>query len=201
MEQWITDVMSEFGYIGVFLLIALENVFPPIPSEVILTFGGFMTTYSAMTVPGVIIASTLGSVVGAIILYFIGYWVDQKRMERIIVRWGRLLRLTTDDVGKAYGWFSKHGVWTVFFCRMVPLLRSLISIPAGSVRMNFGLFLVLTTVGSLIWNVILVMLGAALGESWESIVAVMDTYSNVVYALLALAVIGAVVWFFMRKKK
>jgi membrane protein DedA with SNARE-associated domain len=200
MEQWITDVMSQYGYVGVFLLIAIENLFPPIPSEVILTFGGFMTTYSAMTVPGVIAASTLGSTAGAIVLYFIGYWIDQNRMKRIIEKWGKVLRLTTDDVDKAYGWFSKYGVWTVFFCRMVPLLRSLISIPAGSVRMNFSLFLVLTVIGSLIWNSVLVMLGAAVGASWETIVEVMDTYSNVVYVLLGIAGAAAVIWIFFRKR-
>lgn len=201
MEQWITDVMSDFGYIGVFLLIALENVFPPIPSEVILTFGGFMTTYSDLTVTGVVIASTLGSVVGAVILYMIGYWIDQSRMERLVVRWGKILRLTTNDVDKAYSWFSRYGVWTVFFCRMVPLLRSLISIPAGSVRMNFPLFLLLTTIGSLIWNVVLVSLGAAVGSSWETIVEIMDTYSHVAYALIALGLVAGVIWFYRRKKK
>jgi len=200
MENWITDIMNDFGYMGVFLLIALENLFPPIPSEVILTFGGFMTTYSELTLTGVVIASTLGSVVGAVILYYIGYLVDASRMERIIVKWGWILRLTTADVNKAYAWFSKYGVWTVFLCRLVPLLRSLISIPAGSTRMNFGVFFLFTTLGSLIWNVILVSVGAAVGSSWETIVAYMDVYSNIVYALLALGGIAVLLFIFRRKK-
>ncbi|WP_029192801.1 DedA family protein [Paenibacillus harenae] len=200
MENWITEMMNEFGYLGVFLLIALENLFPPIPSEVILTFGGFMTTYTGMTIMGVVIASTIGSILGAVALYFVGYLINVERMERIITRWGRILRLTNEDVRKAYGWFSKYGVWTVFICRLIPLIRSLISIPAGSTRMNFWLFILLTTLGSLIWNVLLVNIGAAVGASWETIVAYMDVYSNIVYALLALVAV-AVVFLWFRKKR
>ena len=148
--------MGQFGYFGVFLLIMIENVFPPIPSEVILTFGGFMTTYSEMTRTGVIIAATAGSVVGAMILYSIGLLLDVSRLEKIIDRWGHLLRLTRKDIHRADAWFDKYGPWTVLFCRLVPLIRSLISIPAGMSNMNFPLFLLLTTVGSLIWNAALV---------------------------------------------
>lgn len=200
MEKWITDMMNEFGYMGVFLLIALENLFPPIPSEVILTFGGFMTTYSDLSITGVVIASTIGSIVGAVVLYWIGYWIDVTRMERFIGRWGRILRLTEADVRKAYNWFAKYGVWTVFLCRLVPLLRSLISIPAGSTRMNFGLFMLLTTAGSLIWNIILISIGAAVGSSWETIVAYMDVYSNIVYVFIALVAL-IVLFVLFRKKK
>ncbi len=200
MESWISDIMNEYGYLGVFLLIALENLFPPIPSEVILTFGGFMTTYSNLTIGGVVLFSTLGSIVGAIVLYYLGYLIDIHRMERIIGKWGRILRLTPADVHKAYAWFSKYGVWTVFLCRLIPLLRSLISIPAGSSRMNFGLFIVLTTLGSLIWNFILINIGAAVGSSWESIVAYMDVYSNIVYGLIALAGI-ILLYLLIRKRK
>ena len=167
MQSWITDFMEQFGYIGIFLMIALENVFPPIPSEVILPFGGFMTTYTELTVVGVIIASTAGSVVGAVILYGIGLLLDVERLEKIIDRWGHILRVTKEDIHKADAWFDKYGVWTVFFCRMVPLIRSLISIPAGMSNMKFSLFLIFTFFGTLIWNIILVSIGAALGENWE----------------------------------
>ncbi|UVI30492.1 DedA family protein [Paenibacillus spongiae] len=202
MENWITEMMNQFGYIGVFLLITIENVFPPIPSEVILTFGGFMTTNSSeLSIMGMVVSSTVGSLVGAIVLYYIGYLIDRSRMERIIVRWGRILRLTTADVHKAYNWFSKYGVWTVLLCRLVPLLRSLISIPAGSTRMNLGLFILLTTVGSLIWNTTLISIGAAVGSSWETIVAYMNIYSNVVYVLIALGCIAVVALILRRKRK
>jgi membrane protein DedA with SNARE-associated domain len=113
---------------------------------------------------------------------------------------GQILRLTPSDVHKTYNWFSKYGVWTVFFCRLIPLLRSLISIPAGSTRMNFGLFMLLTTLGSLIWNVILISIGAAVGSSWESIVGYMDVYSNLVYALIVLGGL-AIILLMIRKRK
>jgi membrane protein DedA with SNARE-associated domain len=200
VQNWITDFMEQFGYLGVFLMIALENVFPPIPSEVILTFGGFMTTYTDLTVIGVIIAATLGSVVGAVILYWIGYLLNVDKLEKVIDRWGHILRVTKGDIHKANAWFDKYGYWTVLFCRMIPLIRSLISIPAGMSKMKFPMFLLFTTIGTLIWNIILVLVGAAVGESWESIVEFMDVYSNITYALIALGGIIFLVWFFRRKK-
>jgi membrane protein DedA with SNARE-associated domain len=201
VQNWITDIMEQFGYFGVFLMIALENVFPPIPSEVILTFGGFMTTYTKLTVVGVIIAATLGSVVGAVILYGIGYLINVEKLEKIIDRWGHILRVTKEDIRKADAWFDKYGYWTVLFCRMIPLIRSLISIPAGMSQMKFPLFLLFTTIGTLIWNIILVMVGAAVGENWEDIVNFMDVYSNITYALIALGVILFIVWFIRKKRK
>ena len=157
MESWITSVMEQFGYFGIALLILVENVFPPIPSEVILTFGGFMTTKSELSIFGVVVASTIGSVGGAVILYWIGRILNVERLERIIEKWGKYLRLTKEDVRKADAWFDKYGPWTVFFCRFIPLIRSLISIPAGMSGMNQWLFLVLTTLGTLIWNLVLVL--------------------------------------------
>ncbi|MCM3128961.1 MULTISPECIES: DedA family protein [unclassified Paenibacillus] len=201
MQNWITDFMEQFGYIGIALIIALENVFPPIPSEIVLPFGGFMTTYTALTVPGVIIAATIGSVAGAIILYGIGLLLDVERLEKIVDRWGHILRVKKEDIRKADAWFDKYGYWTVLFCRMIPLIRSLISIPAGMSNMKFGLFLLFTTIGTVIWNTILVMIGAALGENWHSITEFMDVYSNIAYAVIAVAGIAFLIWFFRRNKK
>jgi len=200
MENWITGFMEQFGYFGVFLLICLENVFPPIPSEVILTFGGFMTTTANLTVLGVIFAATIGSVIGAIILYALGRWLDVEKIEKIVDRWGHFLRVKKEDVKKADHWFQRYGYWTVFFCRMVPLIRSLISIPAGMAHMNFPLFLFFTTAGTIIWNSILVALGAKLGESWEKIVEYMDIYSNIVYLLIAVVLIVVLIYFIRRSK-
>ncbi|WP_054958647.1 DedA family protein [Paenibacillus dakarensis] len=201
MENWITHFMEQFGYIGILLMIALENVFPPIPSEVVLTFGGFMTTYTDLTVPGVILSATIGSVVGAVILYGIGLLLDVERLEKIIDRWGHILRVKKEDIHKADSWFDKYGYWTVFFCRMIPLIRSLISIPAGMSNMKFGMFLLFTTLGTLIWNVLLVVLGAILGESWEDILAFMDVYSNIAYAIIAVAAVVFVVLFIRKRRK
>jgi len=199
MEHWITSIMEQFGYLGIFLLITLENLFPPIPSEVILTFGGFMTTQTNLNVFGVVVASTIGSVAGAIVLYGIGLLIDINRIEKIVEKWGHILRLSKEDIHKANNWFAKYGVWTVFFCRFIPLIRSLISLPAGMAHMNFGIFLVLTTVGTLIWNVVLVNIGAAVGGSWETIVGYMDVYSNVVYIVLALLFLIFVVLFIKKR--
>lgn len=198
MVQWITEFMEQYGYIGIMLMITLENVFPPIPSEVVLTFGGFMTTYSDLTVFGVILAATVGSLLGAIILFGIGRILNVERLELIVDRWGHLLRVKKEDIRRADAWFDKYGYWTVLFCRMIPLIRSLISIPAGMSGMNFWIFLAFTTIGTLIWNVILVTLGSAVGESWEEIVAFMDVYANFAYALIALAVVLVVALFIRR---
>ena len=200
MENWIINFMEEFGYIGVFLLICLENLFPPIPSELILTFGGFMTFQTNLTVIGVITVATAGSVAGAIILYWLGALIGVRRIEKIVDRWGHILRVK-EDVEKADQWFQKYGYWTVFICRLIPILRSLISIPAGMARMNFWIFLFFTTTGSIIWNSILVGLGAKVGDNWESIIEYMDVYSNIAYVIIGLVGIVVIVYLFRRKRK
>ncbi|OCS82929.1 DedA family protein [Caryophanon tenue] len=190
MEQWIEQLMSDWGYIGVAFLIALENLFPPIPSEFILTFGGFMTTRTSMTIVGVIIASTIGSVFGAICLYMVGKLVRLSVLKRFLSgRMGLILRLKPSDVDKAMVWFQKHGLLTVFFCRFVPVIRSLISIPAGVARMNMTLFLVYTTLGSLIWNTVLICLGAWAGDNWESILATFDSVKYYIFIPVAIIVV------------
>ncbi|WP_421383646.1 DedA family protein [Bacillus salacetis] len=201
MENWLIEIIDKFGYAGIFLLIALENIFPPIPSEVILTFGGFVTTTSGLSITGVVIAATLGSVIGAIALYGLGRLLDVERMEKIVDKWGHILRLTKEDIHKADAWFDKYGYWSVFFCRFVPLIRSLISIPAGMSNMKFIPFLIFTTAGTFIWNIVLVNLSAQVGESWEDIVAYMDIYSNIAYAVIAVFVIAFLVYFIKKKKK
>lgn len=199
MENWLIEIMNEYGYIGILALIAIENIFPPVPSEVILTFGGFMTTTTTLSVTGVIVSATIGSVTGALVLYGIGLLLDVARLEKTVDRWGRYLRLTKNDIYKADRWFDKYGPWAVFFCRFVPLIRSLISVPAGMSNMNFGLFLLLTTLGTLIWNLVLVNIGASVGASWEVIVGYMDIYSTIIYAMLFMLLVVFVI-LFVRKK-
>lgn len=200
MENWIIEFMEQFGYLGVFLMIALENVFPPIPSEVVLTFGGFMTTKSDLTVMGVVLAATLGAIAGAIILYLIGLLLNVDQLEKIIDRWGHILKLKREDIQKADHWFDRYGIWTVFFCRMIPIVRSLISVPAGMARMNMLLFLIFTSLGTLIWNIILVNLGAAFGEAWTKVLEYMSIYSSVFYAIFAILFILVVFWY-VRKRR
>lgn len=194
MELWIKEFIEQYGNWGVFLLIAFENIFPPIPSEVILTFGGYMTAHTKLTIPGVIAASTLGSMFGAVILYLLGAILNVNKLEGIIERYGRFLRLTKEDLYRADSWFDKYGILTVFFCRFIPLIRSLISIPAGMAKMNFWLFISFTTLGTIIWNTVLINLGANVGENWELIAGRMDQYSNYIYLILIMLLIVFVGW-------
>ncbi|MFC6334812.1 DedA family protein [Paenibacillus septentrionalis] len=201
MESWIIEFMEKFGYFGILLLIAIENIFPPIPSEVILTFGGFMTTRTDLTPVGVIVIATLGSLIGAIVLYVIGRFLDVERLEKIIDRWGKVLRVKKEDIRRADAWFDKHGNKAVFFCRMIPLIRSLISVPAGMSGMKLTPFLFYTTLGTLIWNTVLVLLGTTLGDRWEDIVAFMDVYSNIAYAIIAIGIVIFFVLYLRRFRK
>ena len=202
MEEIIINLMNQFGYIGVFLLIAIENIFPPIPSEVILTFGGYMTTYSNLNVPLVILFSTLGSLVGAIVLYYIGKILNKERLKKIVSgKIGKILFLKQDDIDKADAWFDKKGEKCVFFCRFVPIVRSLISIPAGMSEMKLSKFFLYTTIGSLIWNSVLVILGSIVGENWESIVNIFDTYSNIALIVLIILFIVFCILFYKKKIK
>ena len=202
MEEFILSMMNQFGYIGVFLLIAIENIFPPIPSEVILLFGGFMTTYSELNIVLMIIFATLGSLIGAIVLYYIGKILNKERLKKIIDgKIGKILRLKNSDIDKADEWFDKKGNKTVFFCRFIPIVRSLISIPAGMSEMPLGKFFLYTTTGSLIWNTVLIIIGAIVGEKWESILNIFDTYSNIVLVLLVIIFIFGVYVFYHTKNK
>lgn len=200
MEEWIVYMMNTYGYIGILILIAVENIFPPIPSEVILTFSGFLTTTSDVTMTGVIIFSTIGSMIGAVILYGIGRLLDVKKLEIIVDRWGYLLRLTRKDIKKADEWFAKVGIWAVLIGRVVPIVRSLISIPAGMAKMNLGVFMLFTALGSLIWNSVLVYVGARVGSSWGKIVSYIDTYSNLVVLLLSFLILFFIVRLFWRRR-
>lgn len=202
MQEIIINLMNQFGYIGIFLLIAIENIFPPIPSEVILTFGGYMTTYSNLNVPLVILSATLGSLLGAIVLYAIGKILNKERLMKIVSgKVGKILRLKKEDIESADKWFDTKGEKCVFFCRFIPIVRSLISIPAGMSEMNIPKFLIYTTIGSLIWNSVLVVVGSIVGENWENIVNIFDTYSTITLIVLIIIFILFVVWFFKKRAK
>lgn len=202
MQEFIISLMGQFGYFGVFFLIALENVFPPIPSEVILLFGGFMTTYTSLNIALMIVAATLGSLLGAIVLYYIGKILNKERLKKIVSgKVGKVLRLKEKDIDMADHWFDTKGNKTVFFCRFIPIVRSLISIPAGMSEMPMAKFLLYTTVGSAIWNTVLIVIGNRVGENWESILGVFDQYSHIVLILLILIFILFIVWFYTKKQK
>ncbi len=195
MDQWILETMSRYGYLGLALLIMAENLFPPIPSEIILTFGGFMTTYTQMHIPGAVLSATVGSVGGAIILYQAGRLLSPDRMEAVLSgRIGKVLRLKKENLQKASAWFDSKGNYTVFLCRFIPIIRSLISIPAGMANMALGRFLWMTVLGSFLWNLALICAGAAAGSSWQKAVEYFGSYTQAAKIVLGVFLLaGALV--------
>lgn len=202
MQEWIVQLTNTYGYFGILLLIFLENVFPPIPSEVILPFSGFLTTCTNMNVLGVIIYSSLGSVLGAIVLYGVGYALNQERLEKILDgRIGKILHFKKDNVEKTMAWFRRYGIATVFFCRCIPMVRSLISIPAGMTKMEMGKFLSFTLLGSLIWNTALISLGAWAGSSWGMISGYIAMYSDIIKIVVGGILISFLMGYLFQKRK
>ena len=202
MEEFVISIMNQFGYFGIFFLIFIENIFPPIPSEVVLLFGGFMTTYSKLNLFGMVIFSTLGSTVGAIVLYYIGKILNKERLKKLVSgKIGKILHLKASDIEKADKWFDTKGNKTVFFCRFIPVVRSLISIPAGMSEMIMSKFLIYTISGSLIWNTVLLFVGSKVGENWKKIEQMMSQYSHIILIILIIAFIGFVIYHFSKKKK
>lgn len=201
MQQFLLHIIEQFGYFGVFFLILIENVFPPIPSEVILLISGFFSSYTSLSVFYMILASTLGSFLGAIILYYIGKIFNKERLKKIVNgRLGKILFLKENDIDKADEWFDNKGNKSVFFCRFVPIVRSLISIPAGMSEMPMGKFIIYTICGSMIWNTVLICLGYRLGSNWEYVLTILDKYQMLVIVILVI-IFGYVIIKFYRKKR
>ncbi|MBW9205021.1 DedA family protein [Mumia sp. zg.B53] len=182
--------MEWLGAPGAGLAVALENIFPPIPSEVILPLAGFTASVGDMNLAAALICTTLGSIVGALALYGIGQAFGRDRLYAVVARIP-LVKVT--DVEKTEAWFAKHGTKAVFFGRFIPIFRSLISIPAGLERMPLRIFLTLTALGSAIWNTLFIMLGYGLGSRWETVSDVVGTYSKVVLVAAVLVVVVFVV--------
>lgn len=193
--DWIVNLMEVLGGPGVGIAILLENLFPPIPSEVVLPLGGFTAAQGSVTFASVLIWSIIGSVVGAYILYGVGAWLGAERLRKI-ADWMWLVKAS--DVDASLEFFDRHGKASIFFGRLIPGIRSLISIPAGLDRMNLVTFGLWTTLGSGIWNTILVSLGYALGDQWERVTEYVDAYSKVAYVILILVLVGFLVYFIRR---
>ena len=196
--DWIVSLMDTLGAPGVGIAILLENLFPPIPSEVVLPLGGFTVAQGSLSFAAVFIWATIGSVVGAYILYGVGAWLGAERL-RAIADWMWLVKAS--DVDKSLEWFDRHGRPSILFGRLIPGIRSLISIPAGLDRMNLLTFGVWTTLGSAVWNFILIYLGFTLGDNWESVTNYIDQYSKVAYALIIVVMLGFLVYFIRRAAK
>ena len=196
MEDAFFSFISQFGYLAVFGLIFFENVFPPIPSELILPLSGFLVIQTSMQLPLVIVSATIGSVVGAFVLYGVGRLLSQDRLETFFdTKAMRLLGFKSDDVSKAIGWFDRRGQITVLLCRCIPVVRSLISIPAGTAKMNVMRFTLYTLVGSAVWNTVLCSLGYAAGGAWETVTAQVEGFSDIVkIVIIVIAVIVVAFW-------
>ena len=182
MAEWITGWMNGGGYLTVGLLMLLENVFPPIPSEVVMPLAGYGALGAGRSLIGVIAAGTLGSVAGALLWYYVGVWVGQARLRSFAARHGRWLTLTPREVDAADAWFDRWGGWAVFIGRMVPGVRTLISVPAGMSGMGLGRFLAFTTLGSLVWTGALALAGWWLGGAHGAVADYIAPVSNLVIA-------------------
>ncbi|MFM9607747.1 DedA family protein [Streptomyces niveiscabiei] len=181
---WVTGLIETIGGPGAGLAIALENLFPPIPSEVILPLTGFAAGQGVLSLPSALFWTTLGATVGAVVLYWIGMLVGRERVHAI---WGKLPLVKPADLVRTEEWFARHGTKAIFLGRMLPVFRSLISVPAGVDRMRLPTFVALTALGSLLWNSVLIMAGYWLGDQWELVEAYVGVLSKVVLGLAALA--------------
>ena len=191
---WVTDVIDALGYLGVAFLVALENVFPPIPSEVVLPLAGFVAGRGDADIVGMILAATAGSVVGAWGLYAIAAAIGPVRLRAFIVRFGRWFSVREHHLDRAEAWFDRRANAAVLIGRCVPLIRSVVSVPAGFRRMPLGRFTVLTAIGSALWNTALISAGAVLGERWERVGDIVGLFQGAVI----LAIGGMLAWFAWR---
>jgi membrane protein DedA with SNARE-associated domain len=188
LTDWVVDVIETIGYLGVALLVAVENLFPPIPSEVVLPAAGFTAGQGKANLIGMVAAATLGSLVGAWALYLIAAAIGPIRIHAFVVRYGRWFGVKAHDLDRAEDWFDDHANVAVLICRCVPLIRSLVSVPAGFRRMAPIPFTIYTLIGSVVWNAILIGAGYALGDRWEQVGEYVGTLQYVVIAAILLAV-------------
>jgi membrane protein DedA with SNARE-associated domain len=206
LANWVQDVINQFGYLGVALLVVIENVFPPIPSEIVLPFAGFVAQQGASavnatadaaqsdtTVVGMMIAATVGSVVGALILYFVSAAIGPERLRGFVERFGKWFGVKSLDLVRAEEWFDRRSSAAVLVGRCVPLIRSIVSIPAGFRRMKLTSFVVLTAIGSAVWNIALIGAGAVLGDQWERVGEYVGLFQWLVVAAVLLLLVRFVV--------
>jgi len=199
LTDWVIGVVESFGYVGVAFLVALENVFPPIPSEVVLGLAGFVSSRGDAWIVGMIIAATVGSLAGAYVLYGIAAAIGPERLRLLVRQYGKWVRITERDLDRAESWFDRRSNIAVLVCRCIPLVRSLISVPAGFRRMPLVPFTIYTTAGSLVWNSVMIGLGYALGERWERILEYADYFQYVVLVAIAVGLLY-IAWYLLRRR-
>ncbi len=198
LRMWSEKIMMVMGYPGIFLIMFLECVFPPIPSEVIMPLAGFLVGQGEFNFWLVMLSGTLGSLAGALLLYALGAWADEAILRRWVRKYGKWIQVTEKDIDRSMRWFERFGQPVIFFGRMIPIVRSLISIPAGMEHMSMGKFLTFTTTGSILWNLLLTYGGMLLGENWPKIIEWLDIYQNIVLGILVILTLAVLVWLICR---
>ena len=201
MFDWITGFIERTGYFGIALLMFAENVFPPIPSELIMPLAGFTAARGELSIVGAVLVGSVGSVLGSTLWYFAGYWLGGDRLKRIAARRGRWLTVTPDEIDKADAWFDRHGRKAVLIGRLVPAVRTLISVPAGISEMRLVPFLIYSGIGTLVWTTLLGGAGFLLESQYEQVAAWLDPVSNVVIGILVLWYVYRVATFGHRSRQ
>lgn len=189
LEEWVLAVMEKLGYLGIAFLMFLDNIFPPIPSEIIMPSAGYTASKGDLSLIGVIIAGSAGSLIAAMILYWIGRKIPEQRLFSFIEHYGKFLRIKVTDLEKTLDWFNQHGHKIVFFGRMIPAVRSLISIPAGMSKMPFGKFMIYSAFGTVIWTTFLAFLGYHFSENQALMSLIMQRVSYIILAIVILYII------------
>jgi membrane protein DedA with SNARE-associated domain len=200
IADWAINVMLTLGYLGLALLVALETIIPPIPSEVILPLAGFLAGQGHFSVVGLILSATAGSLIGALAFYWLGRALGEARIRSFLRRYGRWVLLDETDLETSRDWFKRRGAWAVVVGRLVPAVRSYVSLPAGVARMPLGLFVLLTALGSGAWNALLIAAGWLLGERWEDVSHIVQPLGRAVPIVL-LAVLVWFVWSRVRARR
>ncbi|MDZ7719851.1 MAG: DedA family protein [Balneolaceae bacterium] len=189
MFDWVKNIIESIGYPGIAFLMILENIFPPIPSEVIMPFAGFVTEQGELNFFGVIVAGTFGSVLGTIPFYYLGLKIGEDKIKSWAQKYGRWIMLSPNDIDRATRWFERHDASSVFICRLIPGIRTLISIPAGVARMNFFSFISLSVAGTTIWIGLLTYFGQILGRNYHRVEAYLDPVGFAVFGFIILSYI------------
>ncbi len=192
ITEWALGIIRTLGYPGLGLVMFLENVFPPIPSEAVLPLAGWLTVgaNAKFSLLGVTLVGAIGSVAGAFFFYGLGRWFDERRVRYLLQRFGKWFMLSESDLDVALDWFARFGEYVIFFGRMVPIVRSLISVPAGLAKMNIPRFAFYTALGTALWSFLLALAGRLLGESWPIVTDIINQYEHAVYVVVIVAVVG-----------
>lgn len=200
LSNYSLDLIERFGYFGLALVSLLENIFTPIPSEAVIPFAGVLVAQGRMNLFGVWFSSMSGTLVGSVIFYYVGYWLGVDRLYPLVARWGKYFFITTQDIQKSQSWFNRFGTFSVLLGRLIPQVRSFISIPAGMTRMPLLQFVLFTTIGSGIWTAFLMWLGIYFGENYTVFLPIFRKL-DIVFVLLVMLAVGYFVYTRLSKKR